>query len=920
MIYVMGEKTMREWKFTVYGIGTDTAASGYVAADGSKAEDSGSVKYSSGYVLTKPDGYTPIRTVEPAKEGLGEADFVRIWTWDGRGKIVPADTDGLAFYYTTINPQTDNFKFSAYAHVNNWRIGNGQEGFGLLAADRIGANGDAGYHWTNSYTAVASRMDYKWDSVNDRLSEAGDTDIVLRIGIGSTAKTGVSADNLDEFENDVTSAVLKYYKTETLPLDTTVHSSIYNNLIGNENLGSTKLIPDPIVDLKLGIELNATGYFISYTPLTKKPDGTFAEGRTATNKYYDRNALSMCEKDKVYLGFFATRHADVTFSNVVLDVTPYDSAEKAEEPPVKEIELKAAFEGAESANSEDCQLVYITNRKGSLVIKNETGEQTAQKYMEPVVDEKGGECRISIPVKLHLGENRFYAYFTPDTDHALGKDGAKRRLAAYPSKEGAAADHAVKEDSITVTWKQYGIDGGDLYVAPEGSDTGDGTKDKPLDIYTAVKYVRAGQRILLRPGIYKLSRTVRIEKGIDGSADRMICMMADNGCDGMEKGNRPIFDFNGQCEGMIITADWWHFKGFDVTRSANMTNGIRVCGSYNIFEGICVYKNGNTGLQITARRLSAHNRDEWPSYNRVINCTACLNADDGYTDSDGFAAKLAVGKGNVFEGCVSAYNADDGFDLFAKVWIGHTEPVTIKHCISFENGRVIRDKKTHELVWFNESDDYEIINAGCGNGFKLGGSSLSGYHALKDSFAFHNKLKGIDCNSCPDIQVYDSVSYDNDSSNVAMYSDAKKTDYKAHGIISYRSKTGLDIEDYIGDKWHENSLKVSTIINTQADCAEKIFNDSNFFWNKLSKVSEPGPGFYEHYTLWTDKDTRPEASETTVSDDWFVDIDYEKWAAGNRSSIAGIGRNGNGELDLHGFLELTPKGKAKSGRNFDLFV
>ncbi len=38
----------------------------------------------------------------------------------------------------------------------------------------------------------------------------------------------------------------------------------------------------------------------------------------------------------------------------------------------------------------------------------------------------------------------------------------------------------------------------------------------------------------------------------------------------------------------------------------------------------------------------------------------------GYEDADGFAAKLTVGDGNVFDGCISYNNADDGWDLLLR--------------------------------------------------------------------------------------------------------------------------------------------------------------------------------------------------------------------------------------------------------------
>ena len=63
-----------------------------------------------------------------------------------------------------------------------------------------------------------------------------------------------------------------------------------------------------------------------------------------------------------------------------------------------------------------------------------------------------------------------------------------------------------------------------------------GTKDAPMDIYTAVKIVR--QKILIKEGTYNLSSTVKVERGINGTADAMIYVIADP-----EAGSRPVFDF-----------------------------------------------------------------------------------------------------------------------------------------------------------------------------------------------------------------------------------------------------------------------------------------------------------------------------------------------------------------------------------------
>lgn len=91
----------------------------------------------------------------------------------------------------------------------------------------------------------------------------------------------------------------------------------------------------------------------------------------------------------------------------------------------------------------------------------------------------------------------------------------------------------------------------------------------------------------------------------------------------------------------------------------------------NIFENVVFEANRDSGLQISRYDTTAATKDLWPSNNLIINCTAfdnCDYPDQGGTgeNADGFAAKLTCGEGNVFDGCISYCNSDDGWDLFAK--------------------------------------------------------------------------------------------------------------------------------------------------------------------------------------------------------------------------------------------------------------
>ncbi|MGN1224849.1 MAG: dockerin type I domain-containing protein, partial [Ruminococcus sp.] len=145
--------------------------------------------------------------------------------------------------------------------------------------------------------------------------------------------------------------------------------------------------------------------------------------------------------------------------------------------------------------------------------------------------------------------------------------------------------------------------------------------------------------------------------------------------------------------------------------------------------------NQDTGLQISRYNTSDATIADWPSYNLILNCTAKNNCDDATMENaDGFAAKLTCGEGNVFDGCMSYNNSDDGWDLFAKSETGPIGIVTIQNCIAFRNG----------FTEFGEG--YGDCD---GNGFKLGGSGIGSPHVVKNSLAFENLNCGFTDNNNP---------------------------------------------------------------------------------------------------------------------------------------------------------------------------
>ena len=743
---------------------------------------------------------------------------VTIYSEGGKGKIVPGSTDGLTFYYTAMDPETENFTLTADIHVDNWTLSNGQEGFGMMAADAVGPNGDGTAFWNNTYQAIATKVEYYWDG------EAVTTDtsaskISMKLGLGAISRTGVTAEDVAAIKAG-TITMPAGYVSETTTLETgaaTKGPGTYN-LVGNWNTKAepTGNLENLLTDFRLQIQRNNTGYYLRYLD---KDNNVIKEVR-----YYDmeRNSLTQIDKDHIYVGFFASRNARITVTNIDLKtITPADD-EKAEEREIEYVYPINNIESPAFSNTADYDLVYYGNADGTLIVKDQTGKEVLNKEFKALTKE-------TVAVKLNSGKNAFTVNFIPNKDY---KPGEYKLMTSY--------------DPVTINYtvEYKTVENNNIYVSPDGRANAAGTKDAPVDIYTAVKIAAPGQKILIMEGTYNLTRTVKVERGISGTADAMIYMIADP-----ESTSRPVFDFGGNCAGMVLAGDYWYFQGFDVTKSADAQKGIQVSGNHNTLDRIKAYQNGNTGIQIS-RYLTTDEFDQWPSYNTILNCSSYLNADKGYEDADGFAAKLTVGQGNVFDGCIAAYNADDGWDLFAKVQTGSIGVVTIQNCVAFKNGYVIKDGKE--------------VDAGNGNGFKMGGDSMPGAHVLKNSIAFANKAKGIDSNSCPDIKVYSSTTFDNESYNVAFYTNtAVNTAFAADGILSYK----------VSNKVAEQFKLKGTQVNSD------VYGATNYYFDGSKSANADG---------------------AVVAESWFVSLDTTK-----ALQEGGITRNADGTINMNGLLALT---------------
>lgn len=849
-VYVNGTlyKTINDRSITIEGLKTgSTATIAIEAVRGNEITQkcSTSIKVGSqaigwNYVVYGPSAKPANNTATKNNDGS-----VTLWSGNNGGKLQATGADGLGFYYTAV-PASQNFTFKATIEVINWTLSNGQEGFGLMVTDHVpSADYYSGNFWTNSYQALASKIEYKYEDTDDGYlvyptSSLEGTKYTMKLGIGTVSKIGLTQSIIDRTnlgeeglivgQNGALKSVMQ--TLEALAGQHGKDSGSYN-IIGNygDNAPEGTFNEEYLVtELTLEIQKNNTGYFVRYYNTKGELVGEV--------KNYDADALESFDSDFVYVGMFTSRNARVKFKDISLTTISKEDDAPAEERPIEKIYPNVTVTSTNNTTSMEYELIADTNLDGTIdvLVNNKpllTGI-TVKKYerLTQVLDLRDYAI---------YGENSLVVRFTPDPDQELEE-----------YTQLATTNAAVYSTTLTISKGNYHRK--NIYVSPDGMYYGTGSKENPYDIYTAINNVVPGQTIILMEGTYNLESTIKIQRGINGTEENPIRMIADP-----EAKTRPVLDFGGNCAGILHGGDWWYFRGFDVTHSQDAQKGFQVSGSHNVLDQINTYHNGNTGIQISRYASVDITKDQWPSYNLILNCTSYGNADKGYEDADGFAAKLTIGDGNVFDGCIAYNNADDGWDLYAKTATGSIGSVIIKNCVAYGNGYL-----------------EDGTNAGNGNGFKMGGDSLSGKHQLINSISFNNKAKGIDSNSCPDIIVNNCISYNNGSYNVAFYTNtAANTNFIANGIISFKDDkcTSKDIAENFKTTGNQDK--------------NNYIGKSNYYWTGSTSANSAG---------------------STITSDMFVSLDFTPGM---------ITRNSDGSINMNGFLELKSTAPAGAGTTGD---
>ena len=259
---------------------------------------------------------------------------------------------------------------------------------------------------------------------------------------------------------------------------------------------------------------------------------------------------------------------------------------------------------------------------------------------------------------------------TPGADRGIVSPTAAVSPAA-PAGPIRASASSTPAPSATPTARPVGtgVQSADIYVAPNGSDTGDGSAARPYGtLNKAVAAVQPGQTIALRGGTYRPSAAISIT--VNGTAAKPVVLSN-------YRDERPVIDASAiPADQWAITqrSAYWTVQGLEVENSKSHAYVCLGCRN-NVFRRLSMHDNVRSGLML---------RDPGTTGNKVLDSDFFDNHDPAGADGEvgiGLGIQFGDGESNLVRGNRAFGNAAGGFDLgsFAGA-------VTLEHNWSYGNG------------------------------------------------------------------------------------------------------------------------------------------------------------------------------------------------------------------------------------------
>ncbi|MGL4430699.1 MAG: right-handed parallel beta-helix repeat-containing protein [Silvania sp.] len=520
------------------------------------------------------------KTLKPQES----VDLAKAITLESRGGKIANAHDGLTFFYTEL-PAGENFVLQANIKVDQFGPENGakpaaQEGAGLLVRDIIGTPRQQPLKAGYEEFPAASNLVMNAIMTQDKKDHQ-------RVKMQAITREGITR----PWGNAGAAIKKQSYKEEV-------------------DLSQTP-------EFRLKLQRTNDGFVTAWAPV--------GSDSWVSKSVPRADLISVQNKDRYYVGFFASRNAKITVTDASLTTS---SANTVASAPWKAepLPLLVQLASANNSPSADYLLQARANEDGTFNVRqNEVVIGNAKAV-------KAGEM-YSLPTRLEQ-TSHFALTFTPTQGEPVTQQFSVERIAE-------------RKTDI-------------LYAAPDGKPDAQGTAAAPLDVATAITLLAPGGKLVLKSGDYPRAQ---IPLTASGTPDKLKTLEAD--------GKVVI-------HGLLLDASYWHIKGIDVTEKS-----LRIQGSHNLVEQVTAYRNDDTGIQISSPEKIG--RPLWASYNRVINSESYANQDPGKINADGFAVKMRVGEGNRLENCYAHDNIDDGFDLFNKIEDGANGVVVIENSVASNN-------------------------------------------------------------------------------------------------------------------------------------------------------------------------------------------------------------------------------------------
>ena len=642
--------------------------------------------------------------------------------------------DGISFYYTVIDPKKENFELTATVHVDYHNpMADGQEGFGVLALDRLGVEGQPlMIAYNNSAGVITRKFTTHVNGAKKEIKNgigarfvSGLTDEIIALGDEGIKSHATSKS--DAFSYDQGSDAVKTGDTYrvTLKKDNTGYHAIYKRAIPSEDTKEE---------------------FIMYDNENVK--------------------LTQLDKDHIYVGFAVARGCNATFSDVDLKITDPKKDPPAQEEPPELVPLSTTIDCPTTWYNQKYPFAFTANANGTIHVETTSGKVLIKGDKITVPAGKVfADYKKTIKISKDLTD--LLVTFDPEDNW---RPAPKKVIAQFNAEDN---DYEMNYKPVTYTHsiisKTY--KGSVLYVSPNANAFGAGTSEDPLDLGSAVAYCQPGQKIILKAGTYYPGSSLEIERGNDGTPKARKYLIA-------EAGSRPVINFSkskAKVTAVNLYGSYWTLEGFDITGTPGDVKALQVAGNYNEIRMVDTYLNGDTGIQISGR--SSETFDKWPHDNLIFGCESFGNCDPAQNNADGFASKLTTGNNNVFRNCVAHHNVDDGWDFYSKVETGAIGAALIENCITYANGTKL-----------------DGTGNGDGNGFKLGGDGIAIKHILRNSISWGNGVNGVTCNSNPALILDKVTVYGSGNYNVSLYGKGKAASnprvFEANGVLSVNGGAG----------------------------------------------------------------------------------------------------------------------------------